>query len=195
VSPQRWGLLVLVLLALGLSLAYGVTKGSGPAKAPTSAAVERLQSAAALDPCPEGLGPAFPKKKLPCLGGGPDVALTSSAVGVPTLVNVYGSWCGPCLREMPILREWHAGAGKAVALVGVDSQDDFSNALRFAKDVGQTWPAVYDNDKLVVSTLALATPSTLFLDPSGKVVYVHRGELKSVTQLRDLVRAHLGVQP
>jgi thiol-disulfide isomerase/thioredoxin len=195
VSRQRWGLLALVLVALGLSLAYGVTRGSDPTAAPTSTAVKALQAAAALDPCPEGLGSAFPNETLPCLGGGADVALTSRATGVPTLVNVYGSWCGPCLREMPILREWHAATGSAVALIGVDSQDDFSNALRFAADVGQTWPAVYDNDKLVVSTLALATPSTLFLDPSGKVVYVHRGELKSLTQLTGLVRTHLGVQP
>ena len=194
-SPARWTVLVLVVAALGVSLAYGLTNGAEPTRAPTSEAVQRLQADAALDPCPTGLGSGFPDVTLPCLGGGADVPLRGRTSGVPTVVNVYGSWCGPCLREMPVLREWHRRTGDAVRLVGIDSQDDFSKALRFAKDVGQTWPAVYDDDKVVVSTLALSTPATLLVDPSGKVVHVERGELRSVAQLQDLVRTHLGVQP
>jgi thiol-disulfide isomerase/thioredoxin len=184
----------LVLAALGVSLGYGLTQGSEPTKAPTSQDIVELQEKAALDPCPRGLGSAFPAKTLPCLGGGPDVALASTPTGVPTLVNVYGSWCAPCFREMPILRQWREAAGSALALVGIDSIDEFDDALRFAKEVGQTWPAVFDDDKVVASSLALAFPSTLFLDASGKVVYVHRGELKSLAQLQGLVRTHLGAK-
>ena len=65
-------MLVLVLAALGASLAYGL-KGS-PAKKPDTA-LAPLRARAGLDPCPASLGPSFPDLRLPCLGGGPDVSL------------------------------------------------------------------------------------------------------------------------
>ena len=58
-------------------------------------ALERLREAAALQSCPEGLGPELPALVLPCLGGGPAVDLRAAAPGRPTLVNVWATWCPP----------------------------------------------------------------------------------------------------
>ena len=190
-SRTRVAWLVLVLLALGLSVAHGLRSEDPPAQAAVD--LGPLRAAAALDPCPAGLGDALPDLTLPCLGGGPDVRLRSAPPGRPTLVNVYGSWCEPCQREMPVLVEFSQLAAGKVALVGVDTVDEPSLALRFAKDFGQHWPAVVDDDKSVLLQHASGPPVTLFLDAEGREVHVQAGEFRSLEDLRAKVRRYLGV--
>lgn len=164
--------------------------GGGPA--PAKVDLAPLRAAASLAPCPTGIGDV-PHLVLPCLGGGPDVVLDSGPSGVPTLVNVYASWCGPCVDEMPILAAFAAEAGEKVALLGVDVQDEPRLALIFAKDVKQHWPAVQDDDGLFMRHYTSGPPITLFVDPSGKVVFVHRGPFASLADLTSAVRRYLGV--
>lgn len=165
--------------------------GGGPAK-PATVDLAPFRQAAALEPCPTGVGDV-PHLVLPCLGGGPDVVLDGPPSGVPTLVNVYGSWCGPCQDEMPILASFAAKAGKRVALLGVDTEDEPRLALLFAKDVKQHWPAVQDDEGSLLRHYASGPPITLFVDRQGKVVFVHRGPFASLADLTASVRKHLGV--
>jgi thiol-disulfide isomerase/thioredoxin len=151
-----------------------------------------LRRAAALAPCPTGIGDV-PHLVLPCLGGGPDVTLDSGPSGLPTLVNVYGSWCGPCQDEMPVLAQFAARAEGKVALVGVDTEDEPRLALLFAKDVGQTWAAVQDDDGKLLRHYASGPPVTLFVDMAGRVAFVHRGPFTSLSDLTAEVERRLGV--
>lgn len=191
-NGSRWAVLVLVLAALALSVAYGVRSHRTDTNA---ASLKPLQVRAALDPCPAGLGPAFPKLTLPCLGGGPDVELQHPGTGRPTLVNVYGSWCGPCQQEMPVLRAFYARAKDKVALVGVDTEEqDPALGLHFAIDMRQHWPALVDDERLVGSHFSPGVPLTVFVDAAGKVVHVeHSNGYRSVARLVADVQAYLGV--
>ncbi len=190
-NRTRWAVLVLVVLALGMSLAYGL-RGKG---ADTNAAdLGPLQREAALEPCPRGLGPGFPKLTLSCLGGGPKVALQSAVTGKPTLVNVYGSWCGPCQQEMPVLRAFHDKAGSRVALVGVDTNEQSpSIGLHFAIDMRQHWPAVLDDTRVVGAHFQPGVPLMVFVDPAGKVRHVESGGYKDLPSLERDVATYLGV--
>jgi thiol-disulfide isomerase/thioredoxin len=153
----------------------------------------RLRAAAALAPCPAGLGPELPDITLPCLGGGPRVRLRAAAPGRPTLVNIWGAWCLPCRREVPALVQLSNKAADRLLVVGIDTVDDPVDALTFAKAMGMRYPSVVDDDKQVLRTLAAGPPVTLLLDPAGHVTYTHRGQLTSLTQLEQLVSQHLGV--
>ena len=153
-----------------------------------------LRSAAALDPCPSSIGRDLPDLVLPCLGGGPAVHLRGPGTGVPTLVNVYGSWCGPCQDEMPTLVAFAKQAGHRVQLLGVDTEDEPSQALPFARDYGQHWAAVQDDDKAVLARYASGPPVTLFVDASGKTVFVHTGPFRGLADLRAAVATHFGVR-
>ena len=191
-NASRWTVLVLVVVALGVALAYGLQRGGTDTNA---ADLGPLQVKAALAPCPTGLGRGFPKLTLPCLGGGPAVALQSTGSGRPTLVNVYGSWCGPCQKEMPVLRAFYDKAGSKVALVGVDTEEkDARLGLHFAIDMKQHWPSVVDDDRLVGSHFSPGVPLMVFVDPSGTVVHVeHRNGYTSLTDLEKDVRTYLGI--
>ena len=52
--------------------------------------------------------------------------------GKPLLVNLWATWCGPCVREMPTLETIAARAGDRLKVLTV-SQD------REGVDIGQTW--------------------------------------------------------
>ena len=41
----------------------------------------------------------------------------------PMVVNVWGSWCGPCQEEIPIFRSFYEKAKGKVSLVGVDVEE------------------------------------------------------------------------
>jgi thiol-disulfide isomerase/thioredoxin len=151
-----------------------------------------LRQQAALDPCPTGIGDV-PHLVLPCLGGGPDVVLDSGPPAVPTLVNVYATWSGPCKDEMPILAEFREKAGTRVGLLGVDTEDEQRLALLFAKDLGQHWPAVVDDEGAVLRRYGAGAPLTLFVDTKGTVVYVHHGAFKDLPALTAEVKRRLGV--
>ncbi len=152
-----------------------------------------LRAQAALHPCPTGVSSDLPDLTLACLGGGPPVALHGPPTGLPTLVNVYGSWCVPCQKEMPILAAFAKASAGRVALLGVDTEDPQRLALLFAKDVGQTWNAVVDDDKAVLRRYASGPPVTLFVDAAGKVVHVKVGPIADARELRSLTRRYFGL--
>ena len=153
-----------------------------------------LRDAADLAPCPAGLGPELPDLVLPCLGGGPDVDLTSAAPGRPTLVNVWATWCPPCVDEVPELVDLSARAGDSLSVVGVLTQDPASNGLEFSRQFGVRYPSLLDEQgELRYAVSSQAVPVTLFLDAQGRVVHTKRGPFADRAEVDGLVRQHLGV--
>lgn len=182
--------LLAVLVALAVAIAYGVRDRATPAAAAPDLAP--LRASAALAPCPAGISPELPALELPCLAGGDRAPLRGTPAGRPVLVNVYGSWCGPCQAEMPVLRAFHA-ATPGVGLVGIDTEDDRSTALHFAIDFQQHWPALADDDGTVLRRFGSGAPQMLFVDAQGRIKHVARGGYKDLASLRADVRTYLGV--
>lgn len=187
---SQWiALLGAVLLLVGAFLV--------PDRRPEAAAgpeLARLRQAAALAPCPPGLGPDVPDLVLPCLGGGPDVDLRAAAPGRPTLVNIWGTWCPPCVDEVPDLVAFAERAGDRVGLVGVLTQDPARNGLEFARQFGMRYPSVVDDQGEVFRAFRPGPPVTLFLDAQGRVVHKRSGKFTDVAEIEALVAQHLGVR-
>ena len=178
---------VFALIGVGL-LTKHVTSGS------PSSQLHELRRAAALEACPPGLGPQLPGVSLPCLGGGPAVALRAAPPGRPTLVNIWGSWCRPCVAEVPDLVSFGSKAGSRVGVVGIDTEDDPGLALKFAAQYGMHYPSLVDDDKHVLRQFGGGPPVTLFVDSAGHVTYVQHGQFHSVAEIERLVAEHLGVK-
>jgi len=193
VSRLRTALLAALVTAGVLT---GCTSEGGDAPAPE---VDVGTAATSLEPCPEQPDrPATGAETLPplsfdCLGGGSlDLA---RAPGVPTLVNLWGSWCEPCREELPLLQQFADAAGDRVRVVGVISKDGVPQASSFAEDAGVTFPGAYDGEGELMTELGLnALPFTFFLDAEGALVHTQVGDVSSVDELRALVAEYLGVQ-
>ncbi len=183
------------LLGVGLLLsgAFVVRAQREAAPDPVDARVAALQEAVELDPCPAGLGPELPDLVLPCLDGGPDVELTAAAPGRPTLVNIWATWCPPCVEEVPDLVAFAERAGDRVGIVGVLTQDPAANGLEFARQFDMTWPSVVDDDGAVFRAFRPGPPVTLFLDADGRVLHTKSGKFADAAELEALVAEHLGV--
>ena len=186
---KRLGLLVLALAAASCTTS---SAGSGTG-ATASGSLEQLRAAAHLPACPAGLGNGLPKLTLRCLSGGPDVALRAQPPGQPTLVNIWATWCPPCVHEVPLLVSFANDAQGKVGVVGVLTEDDPKLALKFATQFHMPYSSFLDDEGQVLRKFSAGPPVTLFIDPAGKITFIKRGQIKSGTEIRALVRAHLQV--
>jgi thiol-disulfide isomerase/thioredoxin len=186
------------LLAVGLLLAGCSGSTDGVAAAPSSGGVDVAGADTDLSPCPAQRDtPAVPSD-LPALafdcfsGGSLDLA---RAPGVPTVLNLWASWCPPCREELPVVQQLAAAAGDRLRVLGLVSKDGVGPATSFAADAGATFPSAYDADGALMDDLGLrALPYTYFLAADGSVAYVQVGPVDSLAQFEQLVAEHLGVQ-
>lgn len=110
-----------------------------------------------------------PDIPLDRLGGEGQVSLADYR-GQPLVVNFWGSWCGPCVEEMPDLQRVHTSLGDDVAFVGVNVRDREDKALEMAEETGVTYDLVTDTDGELISALEVASfPTTLLVLPTGTI--------------------------
>jgi cytochrome c biogenesis protein CcmG, thiol:disulfide interchange protein DsbE len=96
--------------------------------------------------------------------------------GHPVVVNVWGSWCGPCRLELPVFQRASLRWGKRVAFVGVDLNDSREGAASLLRTVPLPYPSYEDPHGKVYNGYRLAgTPSTIFYDAAGRQTYIHQG--------------------
>jgi thiol-disulfide isomerase/thioredoxin len=178
----------------GLLLAASACSTAAPSVgAPDGAKLAPLRAAAGLPACPSGVSRALPDLTLPCLSGGPAVPLTQAGTGRPMLVNVWATWCSPCVREVPeLIALARAGTGQ-LDVLGVLTQDEETNGLEFARQFTMNYTSVVDDDGTVMRKFSPGPPVTLFLDAGGTLRHIQRGEIKDSATLRALVRKHLGL--
>ncbi|MEU2508884.1 TlpA disulfide reductase family protein [Streptomyces sp. NPDC007863] len=98
--------------------------------------------------------------------------------GKVVVLNVWGSWCGPCRAEAPhFAKAAEALKGEDVAFVGLNTRDaNKQQALAFEDDYKIPYPSLYDRDgKLILFGFPKGTlspkgiPSTVVLDKEGKI--------------------------
>ena len=120
----------------------------------------------------------LPDDPLPCLGVGPSRA-PASGDGRPTVINLWASWCEPCVREMPLLEQTADRAGEAVRFVGIDTQDEPASAAGLLEATGVSYDQYDDPDGEVRSGVrAFGLPVTLVFDAQGREVARRVGEIK-----------------
>lgn len=136
----------------------------------------------------------MPDVVLPCLGGGPDVDLSS--LRGPMVVNLWAQWCGPCRGELPYYQRLHERAGDRVRVLGIDYQDTQpQQALELVRDTGVTYPLLADPAAATRAPFRVrGLPGLLFVDEHGSVVHQEYTVIRSEHQLRELVETYLGVR-
>ena len=128
---------------------------------------------------PAGHRPAAPDFAATSLTGAP--INFASYRGKIVVLNVWGSWCAPCVGEGQTLKYLDEEYGpKGIAFLGDDIQDTPADALAFLRSAGITYPSVNDANGAVEQRLAIAvpisaTPTTLVIDKTGHVAGVIEG--------------------
>ena len=190
----------------GLATAVLVSACAGPS---TSAADRSLPPAprvrvAALQACPSPGSLAdtggLPALTLPCLGvaGGP--VLLRALTGLPTVVNLWASYCGPCREELPAMQRLADRMSGKLRVLGVDSADEAGSAATVIRDLHLSFPMVFDYKGALLRGLIAsgapvlpALPVTVLLRADGTVAKVYQGGALTDATLRSLVNHALGV--
>jgi len=108
--------------------------------------------------------------------------------GKVVVLNVWGSWCGPCIAEAADLQKAWAGfsaAGQPVQFMGLNYRDASpANARAFVKSRKITYPSLADDGGRTLLALrgkAVTTPTTLVLDRQGRIAARVSGKVSAIT--------------
>ena len=99
--------------------------------------------------------------------------------GAPVLVNLWATWCGPCIKELPTLEALgrKEGALKVVAISQDDRPQATVNAFLAEKKIGR-FAAFHDQDMALASAMGVQIlPTTILFDGAGKEVWRFTGDL------------------
>jgi thiol-disulfide isomerase/thioredoxin len=109
--------------------------------------------------------------------------------GKVVVLNIWGSWCGPCRVEAPELQSLQEQTGAAV--LGIDVRDDRSAATDFVRDRSITFDSIFDPPGRTLAALSgyprNTVPSTIVIDSQGRVAAVYLTSIR-VSELAPLVK-------
>jgi len=117
--------------------------------------------------------------------------------GLPVVVNVWASWCGPCRHEFPFFQSQAIEHGEEIGFVGVDVADNDDAARTFLDELPLPYPSYTDpgtgvGDAEIAKSLDVGPglPNTIFLDASGRVVYHWRGSYADEEELAEQIERY-----
>ena len=114
----------------------------------------------------------------------------ASLKGHPVWINFWATWCPPCQRETPVLREtYKAHEAEGLALIAIDVQEEEGSVRQYAARYGLTYRIGLDLTGAVFRTYRIfGLPSHYFIDRDGVIRGRYFGPLT-----RDLAEQQLKV--
>jgi cytochrome c biogenesis protein CcmG/thiol:disulfide interchange protein DsbE len=120
----------------------------------------------------------LPKFDLPPATEGVEGAARSDFTdGKPRLLNVWASWCLPCIAEAPQLEALKA---KGVEIIGIAIRDKPDNVAEFLKQHGNPYTRIGADEisSLMIEIGASGVPETYVIDGKGNIRYQHIGDIR-----------------
>lgn len=159
------------ILVLSTLLLSGCTSGSAGSKTPKSSPEPEAVSEPPTEPSAAQV--TFEGTDL----DGNSVSSEIFSQSKLTMVNVWATYCNPCLREMPELGELAAEYDAAeFQLIGIVSDvmegTDQSQAERLVQQTGANYPHLLLNESIYYALLTdvSGVPTTFFIDENGVVL-------------------------
>jgi cytochrome c biogenesis protein CcmG/thiol:disulfide interchange protein DsbE len=135
------------------------------------------------------IGKPAPPFELPRLDAPERSFSQKEMLGKVWVLNVWASWCPPCLAEHPVVTE----LSKNVAVVGLNYKDAREDALPWLARNGNPYQLiVYDAaGRIAIDYGVYGVPETYVIDRKGVIRYKHIGPLTpeaAAEKVRPLVK-------
>jgi peroxiredoxin len=112
----------------------------------------------------------------------------ASRRGKVVLLNIWATWCTPCLAEIPELQRIHdAYAARGFEVVGASVDESGVESVKQFVDAKQMrYPVVLDPQGQIANILqASVLPTSVLLDRNGKIIWKHIGYIEPNNQELD----------
>lgn len=109
-----------------------------------------------------------------------------------TVVNLWATWCPPCIAEMPSFGNLHADYGNKIDFFFV-ANDEREKVVAFLNKKGFELPVYFQTSKTPELLSSKSIPATFILNKAGEIVVEERGvadwNSKSTRELLDTLLA------
>lgn len=97
--------------------------------------------------------------------------------GEPKLLNVWASWCLPCIAEA---RQLDALKNQGVEIIGIAIRDKPEDVANFLNRYGNPYSRIGADDisQLQIEIGASGVPETFVIDAQGNIRYQHIGDIR-----------------
>lgn len=121
--------------------------------------------------------------------------------GKKVYINMWASWCGPCMREIPELEKVYQKYknNKDFVFLSITSPNDaeFKNQspqdkskdviLKKAKELGATYPVLFDvNDRFIINYAIRSFPTHILINSDGTFETRIAGSVNEETLTKEL---------
>ncbi|WP_026394192.1 TlpA family protein disulfide reductase [Acetobacterium malicum] len=110
----------------------------------------------------------------------------SDFAGKPVVLNFWASWCPPCKSEMPHFNTVYQDQKDEVVFLMIDQTDGQretkEKGLQYVTAQGFDFPVYFDTELEASTAYGISSiPTTLFINPAGKIVNGYRGAIDEAT--------------
>ena len=125
------------------------------------------------------IGKPLPRFDLkPAFDGLPGASDADFRDGKPRLLNVWASWCLPCIAEAPQLE---ALRDQGVEIVGIAIRDRPEDVAGFLARHGNPYTRIGADDmsEVMLGIGSQGVPETFVIDGNGTITYQHMGDIRA----------------
>lgn len=97
--------------------------------------------------------------------------------GKTVFINLWATWCPPCRAEMPHISEMYKKVkdSENLAFLMIALDKDFEKSKKLVNDKGWSFPIVHASHGLNNSLQSQSIPTTIVINPQGKIVFYQEG--------------------
>ena len=107
--------------------------------------------------------------------------------GKVVVLDLMATWCGPCVYEIPHLKEVQQHYSDSVIILSISVGGDSDQGLAdFKNEQGATWRFAIDTDDVATKYGAVYIPKLVIIDKNGNIEFTNEGVTSSATLIEKI---------